>query len=96
MKIIINLQILISLIHENHHISLNEDISIKEIKTEKEKYDLAKKLLRNNLTIPFPFPIQTFKLIKFYYQKQKSKIFYDNFQKESIPKMINFLSLQNL
>ena len=66
-------------IHENHHISLKEDISIKEIKTEKEKYDLAKKLLRNNLTIPFPFPIQTFKLIKFYYQKQKSKIFYDNF-----------------
>ena len=72
-------------IHENHSIYSKEDIWIGEIKTEKENYELAKKLIRNNLTLPLSFHIKISNLIKFNYQEQKLKIFYKYYEKK-IPK----------
>ena len=57
--------------YENHPICSKEDVSIEEIKTKKENFELSKKLIRNNLTSFYPFTYKISKLIKFNYQEQK-------------------------
>ena len=57
--------------YENHPICSKEDVSIEEIKTKKENFELSKKLIRNNLTLPLSFHIKISNLIKFNYQEQK-------------------------
>ena len=78
-------------IHENNSESSKEDISIKEIKTERENYDLAKKLICNNLTLPLLFHIQNLDANKILLPRTKIKNILQQLREEKFPKDDQFL-----
>ena len=78
-------------IHENHPESSKEDTSIKEIKIERENYDLAKKLISNNLTLPLSFHIHNLDANKILLPKTKIKNILQQLKEEKSPKDDQFL-----